>query len=228
MTKVSFTLKSRNAKTVAMPVSTSEAKTCPDACPLKASGACYAKHGPLGMYWAKVNRGEVQASWDAFLTKVAALPAGTMWRHNQAGDLAGLGNTIDAVALAELVAANRGRAGYTYTHKPVIGAEYMSNAQAVADANRSGFTINLSADNLSEADRLADLGIAPVVVVVAQDAENHSTPKGRKVVICPAQTRDDVTCKSCGLCAVAHRQTIVGFRAHGVSKKKAEKIALGA
>lgn len=53
-----FARKSRNAKTGDIPVTTSDAKTCPDACPLKASGACYAKHGPLGMYWKKINAGQ--------------------------------------------------------------------------------------------------------------------------------------------------------------------------
>lgn len=224
MNRVAFNTKSRNAKTGSMPVSTSEASTCPDACPLKASGACYAKHGPLGMYWAKVNKGTTKAlEWSEFTAAVAKLPEGTLWRHNQAGDLPGENNLIDGVAMAELVEANKGRKGFTYTHKPMDDAV---NRAIVADANREGFTVNLSADSLAEADELADLGIAPVVVVVARDAANHETPKGRKVVICPAQVSDTVTCKTCGLCAKADRKSIVGFQAHGVSAKKAEAIAL--
>lgn len=221
--RVAFRTKSRNAKTGNIPVSTTEATSCPSACPLKASGACYAKHGPLGMYWAKVNDGRAKAyTWAEFTAQIAALPEGTLWRHNQAGDLPGLDNAIDAKALAELVEANKGRKGFTYTHKPAEG----ENAVAIAAANAQGFTINLSADSLAEADELSALGIAPVVVVVARDAENMETPQGRKVVICPAQRSDDVTCKTCGLCAKADRASIVGFRAHGVSAKKAEAIAL--
>jgi hypothetical protein len=224
MHKIAFTLKSRNAKTGNIPVSTSDASTCPSACPLKASGACYAKHGPLGMFWAKVNSGKALnlLDWPAFLAAIKALPKGQLWRMNQAGDLPGLDNEIDALALLDLVLANVGRKGFTYTHKPMTE----TNAPLVASANRNGFTINLSADTLHEADQLAELGIGPVVAVVARDAENMTTPQGRKVVICPAQTRDDVTCKTCGLCARADRQAIIGFRAHGVSAKKAETIAL--
>jgi hypothetical protein len=229
MTRVAFTLKSRNAKTGNIPVSTSEASTCADDCPLKKNGGCYAKHGPLGMYWAKVNDGRAKAfTWAEFTAQVAALPDDQFWRHNQAGDLPGDGDAIDHVKLYSLVKANRGKRGFTYSHKPVIGdgPQVKLNREAIAVANREGFTINLSADTLTEADQLAALNIGPVVVVVARDAENHSTPEGRKVVICPAQTRDDVSCKTCGLCSHATRTSIVGFRAHGVSAKKAEAIAL--
>ena len=55
---VNLTLKSRNKKTGNIPVSTSGKHTCPDACPLKASGACYAMGGPLGMFWTKVSKNE--------------------------------------------------------------------------------------------------------------------------------------------------------------------------
>jgi hypothetical protein len=95
----------------------------------------------------------------------------------------------------------------------------------VAYANAAGFTVNLSANNLAHADDLADLGIAPVVTVLPADAtDNTVTPKGRKVVICPATIRDDVSCATCGLCARL-RDAIVGFPAHGASKRKAEAIA---
>lgn len=223
--RLAFSLKSRNAKTGNIPVSTSPASTCPNACPLKASGACYAKHGPLGMFWAKVNDGRAGIAWDDFLTMVSSLPVGQLWRHNQAGDLPGDDNEIDQVALRQLVLANYASAarGFTYTHKPMDNA---SNRMAVAHANRDGFTINLSADTLSEADELAAFNIGPVVVVVSRDADNMTTPEGRPVVICPAQRADDVSCKTCGLCAKSDRKTIVGFRAHGVSAKKAEAIAL--
>lgn len=217
-----FARKSRNAKTGNIPVTTSNAKTCPDACPLKATGACYAKHGPLGMYWAKINRGDYALSFDELVQSIASLPLGQLWRHNQAGDLPGNGDTIDHVKLLDLVEANAGKRGFTYTHKPM---DRESNRLSVANANANGFTINLSADTLSEADELKALDIAPVVTILPRDAKPVTyTPNGHKVVTCPAQTRDDVSCKTCGLCAVASREVIVGFLAHGVSAKKAEAV----
>jgi len=217
-------LRSRNAKTGPIPVTTTTAKTCPASCPFKGNG-CYAQQGPLAMHWQRVTKGSNAINWQALCRSIAALPAGQLWRHNQAGDLPGLGDTIDCKALGQLVRANAGRRGFTYTHKPM---RTKAARNAIAHANARGFTINLSANTLAHADQLASLGIAPVVVVLPRDAtENTTTPDGRKVVICPATQRDDVTCASCGLCARL-RDCIVGFPAHGTSVRKADAIARAA
>lgn len=215
---------SRNAKTGPIFVSTSSAATCPTTCPFNNAnkGGCYADSGPLAMHWRKVTKGERGGTFEALLDKIARLPKGQLWRHNQAGDLAGLGDMLDIEALSLLVRANRGRKGFTYTHKPLTT---QAERDAIRDANKGGFTVNLSANNLAHADRLADLGIAPVAVVLPSDAtSNMTTPQGRKVVVCPATQRDDVSCATCGLCAL-QRDAIVGFPAHGTSKRKADAIS---
>lgn len=210
--RVSFVHKSGNAKTGPIPVSYSSGRTCPDSCPLKANG-CYAESSRVRMHWSK---GERFGTWKAFLANVRAIPEGQLWRHNVAGDLPGDGDTIDVKALRELCGANKGRA-YTYTHKPL---RLKREREAVRLANQGGFTINLSADSLTEADQLAELHVGPVVVTLPSDSERHlKTPAGRHVVVCPAQLRDDVTCESCGLCA-KQRKAIVGFLAHGQSHKR--------
>jgi len=202
-------------------VSTSSADTCPSTCPLMNSG-CYAKQGPLSWHWNKVTKGLRGTTWKEFLAAIASLPAGQVWRHNQAGDLPGRDTTIDTAKLAELVDANKGKRGFTYTHKPVINNA--SNARAVKDANANGFTVNLSANSMAEVDTLLALQIAPVVVVVDENAPRVSyTPAGNKVVVCPAQQRDNVTCASCKLCSLQNR-AVIGFRAHGASKKKVSKL----
>lgn len=223
MLRVSLTLKSRNEKTGPIPVSTTTALTCPKACPFNRAndGGCYADGGPLRIQWDKVTNGKAGMAWDEFTEAVRALPNGQLWRHNQAGDLPGIGDEIDNSALDKLVQANTGKKGFTYTHKPMTP----ENIKAVKSSNNSGFTINLSGNNLSHADELADLNIGPVVVVLPADQrENTVTPKGRKVVICPATQRDDVSCMTCGLCARL-RDAIVGFPAHGAAHKKANAIA---
>jgi hypothetical protein len=160
------------------------------------------------------------------LREIRKLPKGTLWRHNQAGDLPGIGDTIDKPAMLELIAANRGRRGFTYTHKPAEAGS--QNAYLVAMANQSGFAVNLSADNLAEADSLAALDIGPVVVVLPADQTRAiKTPSGRHVAICPATISDSVNCASCGLCAEIGRKAIIGFPAHGTSKKKATAVAMG-
>ena len=139
---------------------------------------------------------------------------------------------------------NTGKKVIAFTHKPVLGNDPVAveNRRLILAAIKARFTINLSADNAAHADRLAELGIAPVVTVLARDyarravrhrfkrhrdewAETISewrdrttslprhTPAGRRVAISPA-TYSDATCKTCGACARV-RDTVIGFPAHG-------------
>jgi hypothetical protein len=113
-----------------------------------------------------------------------------------------------------LVAANTGRRGFTYTHH-----RDAASINWIRHANAWGFTVNLSANDLHDADRLADHAAGPVVVVLpSTTTQNTTTPAGRAVVICPATQRDDVTCASCQLCQ-RQRAAIVGFPAHGTRRR---------
>lgn len=236
MDSILFNPVSRNAKTGPIPVSTSGRETCPTDCAFYAK-ECYALGGPLGALWRGLTMAEPNSSftngrgtiktidWDELCKRVSKLLPTQLWRHNQAGDLPKVHGTakIDRAKLLKLAKASRGKRGFTYTHHNVL--QDLDNRQAVADAVAEGFIINLSANNLRHADMLAGLNIAPVAVVVPMDVkENTKTPEGRKVVICPATIRDDVTCADCGLCARA-RDFIIGFPAHGVSKRAASAIA---
>jgi hypothetical protein len=201
---VHLTLKSANAKTGPIPVSTSSAVTFSDACPFKKDG-CYADSGPLALHWSKVTSGQRGFDWSAFLGKIRSFPAGQLWRHNQAGDLPGFGDSIDATALDELATANTGKRGFTYTHKPLTPD-------------------NLSANSVAHADTLAKLGL-PVAAVVPQDsADRFTTPDGNRVVICPAQRVDGISCNTCRLCAKGNRGFIVGFKPHGTGAKRVQRI----
>lgn len=216
-----LTLVSSNAKTGPIPVSTSSAETCPDSCPFKSKG-CYAKSGPLLLHWQKITNEQRGFEWSEFTNAISRLPRNQIWRHNQAGDLPGVNETIDTVALIQLVKANRGRRGFTYTHKYATSA----NLQAIKIANEAGFAINLSANNLAQADVLAAQNCGPVVVVLpSETTKNIETPEGRRVVICPATQREDVTCATCGLCQKINRSIIVGFPAHGTGKKTVSLIS---
>ncbi len=212
LTPVSF-----NRKTGPIPVSMTDPQSCPPSCAFLGAG-CYAEHGNTRMHWARIaRRGD---SWEAFCASVAALPAGTLWRHNEAGDLPGAGEAVDAGALLRLVHANRGRRGFTFSHKPVgrRTALERANAAAIRHANARGLTINLSANSLRHADELAGLGIGPVAVVLPVGAPARLlTPGGRRVIACLNETKG-LTCLECRLCAVAGRKSIVGFRAHGAAK----------
>jgi hypothetical protein len=218
---------SGNTKTGPMPVSTSNSTTCPDACPIKAKG-CYAKYGPVGMHWRKLDNGESKnaVEWDQFVKQIKALSRGSLWRHNQAGDLNGKHDFIDADSLMQLVNANKGKRGFTYTHYDTLDNSH--NRVAVKLANQEGFTINLSGNNIAHADQLKALQVGPVVVMMPRDASKVTvTPAGNKVVICPAENTDKVNCLKCGICADSTRDYMIGFRAHGTAAKTVEVIARG-
>jgi len=217
---VHLSIKSANAKTGPIPVSTTDKKTCPTDCAMRS--ACYASAGPLALHWSAVSNGTRGTNWKTFIDSISGLPEGQLWRHNQAGDLPGDGLTVDPIALGELVRANTGKRGFTYTHY-----RDSESIKWIRHANKWGFTVNLSANDLVDADTLADTQAGPVAVVLSSDTtENTRTPAGRKVVICPATQRENVNCATCQLCA-RQRDVIVGFPAHG-SRKKFIDIKIGA
>jgi hypothetical protein len=229
------TLKSRNKKTGPIPVVTASKNTCPDVCPLKGAG-CYAEHGPLRLHWDNVTRGEKGGSIDEALLPIRRLARGKVWRYGQAGDLPGVGDEIDETALEKMTAANRGKRGIVFTHKPPTA----ENVSAFRKALEGGLTINLSANNLDHADELAETGL-PVVAVLHSDYQRRRigtrwletlaefksrlkdlpkrTPSGRRIAICPA-TYHDIDCETCALCSNPNRNgAVVGFPAHGSRRR---------
>src|SRR5712675_942956 len=245
--KVHFIAVSQNAKTGPIPVSIIERASCWPGCALYENG-CYAETGALAMHWDRVSRGMAGGSWLEFCAKIAALRPGRLWRYAQAGDLPGYGAEIDGALLDELVVANIGKNAIAFTHKPVLGDDPVAveNRRLVAAAVKAGFTVNLSANNPAHADRLAELGIAPVVTVLARAYARRAlrhrfkrrrdewaetigkwrdrtallpryTPAGRRIAICPA-TYSDATCKTCGACAQV-RNAVIGFPAHGAWRR---------
>ena len=219
--KTHLTLKSSNVKTGPIPVSTSSHANCPDSCGLKNNG-CYAGSGPLALHWKAVTEGRRGSDWTEFLTSIKALPDNQTWRHNQAGDLAGNGVIIDSLKLSELILANKGKKGFTYTHYlPSEG----NNAHFIGLANKHGFTVNLSAESFDQADEFKALDIGPVVTIMPEGLpKTLKTNAGNTLVTCPATYKDDVSCATCQLCQKADRSTIVGFPVHGTSKKKANAV----
>ena len=214
--KYHFIRTSSNTKTGAIPVTYTDRASCPPSC-AHYRADCYAEDFYTRMAWDKVP--ERGGNLDALCASIAALPEGQLWRMNVAGDLPGAGEAVDAAALGAIVAANRGRRGFTYTHKKSPEA-----IEWAGHATRWGFTVNLSADDAGDADALAPFG--PVCAIVPTDTPEKSyTPEGRVIIVCPAQTRDDVTCETCGLCARADRAVIIGFRAHGTRARVADAKA---
>lgn len=207
--RVTFVPRSGNQKLGPMPCSITQRSTCPPDC-MFFEMACYADVGKMKGHWRNVDLDGL--TWKKFLFEIEQLEKGTVWRHAEAGDLPGHGDRLDRLALEALVRANRGRRGFTFTHKPLPNA---FDRLAVKEANARGFAINLSADSLEEVDEKASWKAGAVVVIVPAAAKlPRRTRAGHKLVECPNQTHG-LTCDRCKLCTVPFRRSVVVFRAHG-------------
>lgn len=230
--RYTWSARSGNAKLGPIPTCIASADSCPPSCSWYGNG-CFAEYDVLAHHWRQTQPGKRGITFAELLERVRALPRGKVWRYATAGDLPGPGTKLDADALGELVLANAGRRGFTFTHKPTTAPLVR---RVLEMANRAGFTINLSADTLEQADELSALGIAPVAVVLPlkKDGEDPQpakgadlrTPAGRRIVVCPAETRG-LTCAVCQLCTRANRKGIVGFYAHGQAKRAVSEVASG-
>ena len=220
----SLTRISKNRKTGPIPTSMTGKESCPTTCPLKGNG-CYAESGHANIHWSRLTSGKVSTAVDAgqFFNEVRAIKKGSLWRHNVAGDLPHNDGVIDVGFLRALTKANKGRRGFTYTHH-VLNSE---NLKAIADANAGGFTINISANTANSAALLAKTSKLPVVCILPMDAPNVQVVNDTKIVACPAEKSDKVTCYDCELCQRADRDFVIGFRAHGTAKRKVDIIAKG-
>jgi hypothetical protein len=234
MSNVAVTPKSGNAKVGPILVTTSSRSTCPPSCALIGHydddgkwvvGPCYADSGfHTRLHWNKVSSGERGKAYPEFLSIIAGLKDGQLWRHNVAGDLQGADDKLDIHALRDLTTANTGKRGFTYCHYPIVDAH---NRNAIADANNNGFTVNVSCNTPEDAVEIRAAYKLPTVTLVPLDFWDNGDRVGN-ILRCPAETSDTITCKTCKLCAVSTRKDIVGFSAHGMQAAAADIIARAA
>lgn len=222
--KFHLTRTSSNSKTGPIPVSTSSRATCADSCPFRGHG-CYADSGPLAIHWSAVTAGTRGVPWADFLQLIRNLPPHQLWRHNQAGDLYRPGNAVGQTALNQLVEANRGRRGFTYSHHPLTAR----TIQAFKTATAQGFTVNASCETETAADAAMAHGLRAVFVVPADESRTSwQTAGGNRAVVCPAQRFDRMDCATCQLCQSRPQHVAIAFRAHGTGRRKVESVIAAA
>jgi hypothetical protein len=224
MFNYSLTVQSSNQK-LGLDVSaiTSDRRTCPNRCPLKNNG-CYAEFGPLAIHFRKVSSGERGNDWDTLVDQVNALPKGRKIRFFQAGDCPSKkenSEDIDGQAMSKMadVIKKKGHITWGYSHKKLTP----KNVKILKESAAKGLVINASADSLKEADEFVAKGLPTVVTVPSDFKSGTLTPKGNKVIICPQQTKENVTCSSCLLCQKSGRSCVVGFMVHGAKKNKLDE-----
>ena len=216
-----------------MPTSYSPRQTCPASCTLKNNG-CYGDNFPIRLHWNRYSE-DKKDNWQDFVKSVSYFRkhnSNGMWRHNIVGDLVAKKNKIDAKKLKQLVKANKGGKVICYTHHHTITSGSKTNSlggrlsehnlNLIRYANNKGFTINLSADTLEQADILSDTKIPTTVVLPYTKKQFEKsgaklsaikTLLGKKITVCPEQTQG-IKCLDCGLCSHNKRKTIVGFFKH--------------
>ena len=219
ITRYHFTPKSSNAKTGPIAVTTTSNDSCPTTCPFNNGGGCYAASGPLALHWRAVSTGKRGGDLSYLVDAVAKakLPAGSLVRLNQAGDLPHNNGIINFEVLRQIEAIFTGLRPFTYTHH----RQNHENLQYIKWANLAGLTVNLSCDSEAQASLRHREGF-PAVCVVRSDDQRRSwiDADGVRFQTCPAQLKDGVTCQTCQLCTRADRACVVAFRAHGTGKAK--------
>lgn len=224
--------------------------TCPDTCPLKESGACYAKNGKTNLIWSRINNPKaddksVSTSLEQTVTKftVAALEqaqhkdegAPIIFRFNTAGDFAKNGTgTLDIQALdnmawaaykahelASVIHKGHDLVSYTYTH---CEQTYIADKAIRGYHEKYNCTVNYSANTIKEIESAYR---ANMPVVYAADnvykAKVELHRKGIKAVVCPNQTRG-LTCAQCKLCAKFDRNAVILFSMHGAKAEIGEQV----
>jgi len=199
---------SGNKQTGPIPVSTSPKGTCNPLCPL--ASQCYAKKFHLNMHWDKVTSGERGTDYSSFCNSIRKLPYGQLWRHNQAGDLHSPDRTDD---VNQLINANRGRRGFTYT-------SWDYSDELFLRAKRAGFTINKSCYTASSAAATAARGIPAVFSGAPVEYRDVTawTEFGVRFVVCPTKRNSPaaqkVQCATCQLCHTRPENIVIVFPLH--------------
>lgn len=241
MHKYHMSLVSGNTKVGPIPVTTTSKDSCPSTCAFKGNG-CYAENGHLGIHWKRLSDGKSpnQLTLEQLCGAIKALPYKQLWRHNQAGDLpqdnerSATTPLLDIDGIRSIVAANKGRRGFTYTHYPWDRTTWQArdNYATIREANRKGFTVNVSCETEQQVDLAVALGLPAVIAVPEGTPNKWVTESGNLVKTCPAVLYDNVTCASCGLCqkqfltgpkGEQRPRHTVAFPVHGARKGAATK-----
>lgn len=213
--------RSRNDKVGPLFCVSADPTTCPPGCPLRGDRGCYGQNYRARRAWQLLADGTRGETFERTLERIEVIPDGETYRYGDVGDLPGRGNRISARMLHQLARASQRKDVISYTHKPVLGSSQVArkNRELVRWANDHGFTVNLSALGVGQADALHQLDIAPVFVALRSDQPiPKRTPAGVPIVWCPSQkgTAQCATCcKGRPWCAQADRTPIIAIRSHG-------------
>jgi len=220
---VHLTARSGNSKTGEIPVTYRPMSTCEPTCaflPTGDIGGCYGT-GRIFAIAAKFAQATVAYSALVERMRKGISPSARFLRDRVVGDIVTDTSDIDhnyISAIADL-AREFALIPFGYTH-----AWRRFTRDDVARVAATGYVMNASCETRADIRAAIDLGM-PVAIAsdLVTEGETFTRPDGTtaRIVTCPAQTRENVTCASCGLCARTNRAAIVRFQIHGMAKKRA-------
>jgi len=213
----SATEKTANSKTGSVSVSYAAIQSCPNSCPFK-SGGCYAKSGPLAIFWGRMNKaGDGHSITDIARTEARAIGKLTgkrAIRLHVAGD-----SITDRAARYVARAARRFPVAWTYTHA----------WETVKRKAWDTVSVLASCETIAQAKKAIARGYAPCIVVDKFKQDKAYMQDGLKIIPCPAQTRNR-TCIECKLCfndgMLRAQNAVIAFSAHGSGARKVREALL--
>lgn len=221
---VTFVQVSQNAKIGLSSATYASQVTCPSSCPFRGNG-CYAESGHVGIVTHRLNKCAVSEGYsaedvtlmEADLVRKYARKNALPLRLHVVGDTP---TTESAKALGEACDhyMDVGKAPvWTYTH----------NWRDIPRESFGRMSVLASCETMQDAKTAYESGYAAAVVVESHPTDGRAYVDeftGLRVIPCPQQTREGVTCVDCGLCLndknLRKVQGVVAFAAHGSSKKR--------
>ncbi len=199
-------LKSGNSKIGSIAATYRTQASCPTSCPLMGNG-CYASGRIFGIP-QRLGREDLQA----VLGLIDTLPQGRGLRLNVSGDFLTDDGTPDHDYIAACNAVAEAR--------PDVKMIAYTHAWRSLSADMFSFSVNASCESDDEIAEALATGWQAVTV----NGPVGESVSGRKVVRCPAETRDNVSCETCMACAADTRtRPVISFTAHGGGKAKATR-----
>lgn len=210
---------SGNRKTGRIPTSSRPMDTCPTDCPFLptgATGGCYGTGWLFGM--ARNNATTTTVAEASARLAAGVLKSAKYMRDRVVGDVMTPDGKVDTNYITGIaqVASDNGLIPFGYTHGwDRFGAK---DVELLAEV---GYVMNASTETLADAARAMKLGLP--AVIVDDEIPDGTMVAGRRLITCPAETREGVTCSSCGLCAkpLKDRAFLIRFRPHGNVRKRA-------
>lgn len=194
--------------------------SCPSSCPFLDGGGCYAESGQLGKFVTDplntAARDREADELDVALAEARAIVEmdvvpGRPMRLHTVGDC----STTAAAQIVALAAADYRRRGggpvWTYTHA----------WREVAREAWGAVSVLASCETAADVQLARERGYAPSIVVEEFPGRRAFLLDSKeKVVPCPAQTTNGVSCSSCRLCLDDARlralDVVIGFELHGI------------